>query len=560
MGMMDFLLKRLKPTVDVGEIKERSHDSGGYYNSRDPLSEYYEQKTDIVNERSKVYKDMDDLDNDIISTVLDMGADDATQTDLGTGKSLWCASDDPKYKDTIDKFFSRIKIEEKLWRWARETYKYGDFFLKINPGEGRIKSVDDTLFPQQICRIESYGTLVAFLDKSVYENAPHLDSSCLLPPYSIIHFRTPRYRIIEDCLPKEIYEKFEIDRNPLYGSSTFLKARKIEKRISLINDALAMTRLARSTLYRVHSVNVGDLTNVNQRKKVMSDYENTIRKSPGINLDRDKASIDVKGLSFFRELFIPKDNEGKGQSEINDIGGNADVTGIADVDFLNSQRFGIIGVPKTYLSFDEAQSFNNLIALDTRYARKIVSLQKAMISGITALCQVELALHDLDPDTSKFAIHLVPVSTNGELDRNDALNAVIDICNDIKTFFDLETVDKDYLVKYLVTNYLKFPNMDMDLLFKKTDVPAETETTTDTETAEAPAAEPEPPPAEAEAPKESKEKSIEQRIEEKLNELEKKRRRRISSIEPSELDLYETEQLKVTNRKLGYDEFIKLKK
>lgn len=520
MGIKDFLVTKLRSFSDTSEIKERKQEQGSYYQSRDPITEYYRDNTTILNERSKVYKDMDDLDNDIISTVLDMGADDATQLDLSTGKSLWCASDDPKYSKVINDLFNRIKIEEKLWRWAREVYKYGDFFLKINPGAGQIKSVDDTAFPSRYCRLESYGTLVAFLDRHIYTESPNLQGACILPPYSVVHFRTPRYRVVEDLLPREVLDKFEIDSNPLYGSSTFLKARKIEKRISLVNDALALTRLARSTVYRIHNVNVGDITNVSQRKKILADYENMIRRAPGINLDRDKASIDVKGLSFFRELFMPNDQDGKGKSEINDIGGNADVTGIADVDYLTSQRFGVLGVPKSYLSFDEAQAFNSLIALDTRYARKVVTLQKALVSGITAMCQIELALHDLEPDTSKFTIHLVPVSTNGELDRNDALNAVIEICTNIKTFFDAENMNKDYVIKYLVSNYLKFPGFDLEELFKSADAPAEEPTA------------------------ESK-KAIEDRIDEVLRENKGIRDKisqfnRRTEITPSNLDLYET--------------------
>ena len=542
MGLRDFILSKLKPTSDLGEIRPRTQESGNYYGARDHLSSYYQDNTTALDKRSQIYKDMDQLDNDIISTVLDMGSEDATQIDIATGKSLWCASENPKYKDIIDKLFSRIKIEEKLKRWAREVYKYGDFFLKVMPGEGRIKSVDDTLFPYQICRIESYGTLVGFLDLESFKTSPYFEGASLLPPYSIVHFRTPSSRVIEDLLPNEVYQKYEIDRNPLYGSATFIKSRKIEKRIGLINDALAMTRLARSTLYRIHSVNVGDMTNVPQRKKIMTDYENMIRKSPGINLDQNKADVDTKGLSLFREIFSPKDNEGKGGAEINDIGGTADVTGIADIDLLMSQRFGILGVPKSYLSFDEAQSFNNLMALDTRYARKIVALQKAMISGITALCQIELALHDLDPDTSNFTIHLVPVSTNGELDRNDALNAVIDICNNIKTFFDADNINKDYLVQYLVTNYLKFPNFDMEQIFKK-------EESTD----EVPPAE-DVPPAE-EVPDESIERKIEYllnhnpKMRETLQNIERKKR----GITPSALDIYDKEHLGLKEKKLYYD-------
>jgi len=468
MKFIDNIVKRLRGNSDIGELRKRTTDTSNFYNYRDPVSQYYQENTAALNERSKIYKDMDDLDNDIISTVLDMGADDATQMDLNTGKSLWCKSEDPAYETVINKLFSRIKVEEKLWRWAREIYKYGDFFLKINPGEGLIKSVDDTLFPSQVCRLESQGTLLGFLDLHRYRSrAGGLDGDSTLPPYSIVHFRTPRYRVVEDLLPEEVYASYEIDKNPLYGSSTFLKARKVEKRISLINDALALTRLARSMVYRIHSVNVGDMTVVDQRKKIMKDYQNNISNAPGINFDKDRANITHKDLNFFRELFVPKDNDGKGQSEINDIGGNVDVTGIADIDYLTSQRFGVLGIPKSYVSFDEAQSFNSLIALDTRYARKIVSLQKALISGLTVLCQVELVLHNLEPDTSKFSIHLVPVSTNGELDRNDALNAIIDICNNIKTFFDQDNVDKEYLAKYLVTNYLKFPNFEIDSLFKK---------------------------------------------------------------------------------------------
>lgn len=524
MGMKTFIMSKLNSFMDVGEPKERKRDDYSYYNSREFINDYYRTNTNVVNERKEIYEDMDKLDDDIISTVLDMGADDATQMDLGTGKSIWCASEDPSIKLILDEFFNRIKIEEKIWKWAREIWKYGDFFLKVNSGEGRISNVIDSTHPSRYCRLETNGTLVGFLDLEIYRKNPQLSHAYILTPYALIHFRTPRYTVLENLLPQEIYNEYELDKNPLYGSSTFLKARKIEKRISLINDALAMTRLARSTLYRIHSVNVGDMTNVSMRKKIMNDYEENLKTSKGINFESDRANIDTKQLSFFREIFVPRDNEGKGQSEINEVGGNVDVSGIADVEYLSSQRFGVLGVPKTYLSFDEAQAFNSLIALDTRYARKIVTLQKSLISGITALCQIELALHDIEPDFSKFSIHLVPVSTNGELDRNDALNSVIDICSNIKNFFDGDNIDKDYVLKYLVTNYLKFPNFDFDALFKKTE-----ENSGEDEMAE------------------SKRKEIENKIENIIAENEnfknKLNRLKRQQIQPSGLDLFEKESL-----------------
>lgn len=473
MGLFDNLKSLLGGT---GDLAERKPPSGGeVYSpevSKSQLIEFYNQFTGTTYKRSEVYRDMDLMDESLMSRALDMLADDATQLDITANQIISVASEDPKKEKILRNMVDRLGLEECLWSWARELSKYGDKFVRVTTSGIGISHVNDGVRPEQVCRLEKNGKLVGFLEVSPISHNTMVTGRefVSLKPFDYVHFRSVRYPIVEDQLPDAFYQKFDIDVNPKYGSPAFIKSRQIEKKISLAEDSLVLARLAKSIFYRVHYVDVGQGTDTGEQKRIIKNYKKLFTKQSGVNYLQEYLSSERNPMSYADEIIVPVyGSSNKGRSEITPFGGDVDVSSIVDIEFLNSQRFGTLGIPKQYLSFDgdSALSYNSLIALDPRYARKVSAVQKDLIVGLTILCQIELFLHGLDVDPSKFKISLTPVSTNGELDRADALSAVVAVCQSIAQVVSegVETVNKEYLYRYLIKTYMRLPNLQLDELY-----------------------------------------------------------------------------------------------
>jgi hypothetical protein len=473
MGIFDNLKNLIGGT---GQLQTRRDPSSGEVYSpevgKSNLLEFYNTYTGVTYRRSEVYRDMDLMDNSLLSRALDMIADDATQLDLTANQVISITSEDPKKERILRNMVDRLGLEESLWSWSREVAKYGDKFLQLVTSGVGISHVNDARRPELICRLEKNGKLVGFLETNPLTRGVMTAGQEFVSkkPFDYVHFRSVRYSIVEDLMPDAFYQKFDIDDNPKYGSPAFINSRAIEKKISLAEDSLVLARLAKSIFYRVHYVDVGQGTDTREQKKIVSNYKKLFVKQSGINYSQDYLSSERNPMSFADEIIVPVyGSTNKGRSEISTFGGDVDVSSIVDIEFLNSQRFGTLGIPKQYLSFDgdSALSYNSLIALDPRYARKVASLQKDLIIGLTIMCQIELYLHGLDIDPTGFKVSLTPVSTNGELDRADALSAVVSVCQSIAQLVvdGAENIDKKYLYSYLIKTYLRLPNLDIDELY-----------------------------------------------------------------------------------------------
>ena len=462
MGLLKEKLMSWFPTSSLKERPDQGQQAQGSTNHG--ILNYYHDKVENSFKRSKVYADMDELDDEVIAGALDMEADDATQMDLQRRKSVWVTAKDEKIKETIENLFNRIQLEQKIWLWTRETNKYGDFFVRhsINPDEG-IVNVQDTYHPKKVVRLENNGKLAGFvlLDKKNRQFQPH-------NPYEWTHFRNLKHRIEDDLLPEDVYRKYQIDENARYGSPSFIKVRRVEKQLRLAEDSVILGRLSKSQYTQIHYVTVGD-ADPKEQKNIVNSYEKLFTKDKQANYKEGTFNSDRSNFSYADRVFVPVRSQDKGRSQVEEVGGDLDVTSLADIDMLTNKRFAALGIPKEYMSFESNLGFNTLMQLDPRYARKISNHQKNMIVGLTLMCQIELALKGLKTDTDLFQLHMTSVSTTNELERTDSLSALIDAGDRMVRFFQTvqDDVDMKYLYKYILQNFMNMGDINIDKLFQE---------------------------------------------------------------------------------------------
>ena len=97
--------------------------------------------------------------------------------------------------------------------------------------------------------------------------------------------------------------------------------------------------------------------------------------------------------------------------------------------------YGQLRVPKQYFSLtDDSTGFNggtSLTIISSRYAKMINRIQNTLIQAITDAINLMLLDKGLDNYINEFTIHMLPPTTQEEIDRRDNINGKIQLTSDI---------------------------------------------------------------------------------------------------------------------------------
>jgi hypothetical protein len=102
---------------------------------------------------------------------------------------------------------------------------------------------------------------------------------------------------------------------------------------------------------------------------------------------------------------------------------NSNLDQIADIEYLRDNLFVGLGVPKPFLSFqDAAGAGKNMAQYDIRFAKKINRIQQAMVQELNKMAMIHLYLLGYESDDlNNFSITLTNPSTQQELLKSELL-------------------------------------------------------------------------------------------------------------------------------------------
>lgn len=424
--------------------------------------------------RSDIYDAVDFVDkyDEVISKLLSDMADDATQYSFQTKSPIWISSDDDKLETELNELIDTLDLKVKCTPIVRDIIKYGDKFgrLVIDPELG-VKSILINRHPKSVARLENKGELCGFMVSG---------DSTPVEQYEMIHFKSLEEYVEDDILKenhRELFERYFLDDAPSYGKSYIFKSISVSKRLKYAEDALLLGRISKSKTYRNHFVEVGT-GGVKDKVKIMKEYIRNWKKNSSKDIVNSTMTSEDNFFSYEEDIFHPV-SEGKGSSNIDQIGGDLDVAHIEDIEYLSRKRNRVIGTPN-----DEDQTTNRLQE-DTKYAKKVSSYQKYLLRGLYELIDIHLDILGKYNKDRKYTINLVEVDSYLETERNEMLSSAADFVDQIISLVNSAVgedeegaevrlqVDKEYLIKYLFSNYLRLPDIDYDKLF--TTVKVETE-------------------------------------------------------------------------------------
>ena len=327
----------------------------------------------------------------IISSALDLFMEECTTIGLN-GKMLNINSNKERIKSLLEDFFyNTIDVNVNLPFWVRNTVKYGDNFVLLY-GE-RKKGITHVkqLVNYEIERIER-----------VQNGKPSIKFKERMTGDEFNVFEIAHFRLLGD------------DKYLPYGSSVLNKVRRVFRQLVMAEDAMLTYRIIRAGEKKVFKIDVGNLDEDDIEDyiyKVATKFKKVAQVSP------NDGQIDYRFniLGNDEDYFIPVRNANTATG-VDTLAGASNLDQIQDIEYLRDNLFIGLGIPKPFLSFqDAAGGGKNLAQYDIRFAKKINRIQQAMVQELNKMAMIHLYLLGYSgEDLNSFTITLTNPSTQAE--------------------------------------------------------------------------------------------------------------------------------------------------
>ena len=334
----------------------------------------------------------------IISSALDLFMEESTTIGIN-GKMLSIFSNKERIKSLLEEFFYDIvNVNVNLPFWVRNICKYGDNFVLLygerKKGITHVKQLVNYEI-ERFERIQNGKPLVKFKERMTGDE---------FNTFEIAHFR-----LLGD------------DKYLPYGSSVLNKVRRVFRQLVMAEDAMLTYRIIRAGEKKVFKIDVGNIDEddiENYIYKVATKFKKTAQVAP------NDGQIDYRFniLGNDEDYFIPVRNANV-QTGIDTLPGASNLDAIQDIEYLRDNLFTGLGIPKPFLSFQDAAGAGKAMAqYDIRFSKKINRIQQAIIQELNKMAMIHLYLLGYSADDLKdFTLLLTNPSTQQELLKSELM-------------------------------------------------------------------------------------------------------------------------------------------
>lgn len=239
-----------------------------------------------------------------------------------------------------------------------------------------------------IYELTSKQKLIAYMDRD--------NPDKFIKPDRIVNFanNTGKHKVnfeIGDrntSLNKKKYYQLERGESFLENSMTAWQV------LSALEDILLLTRMTRSILYRIFSVEVGNKGN-KETKDLLDRLKNKIKMDETVDIRSKIYNSSLTQVPLGDSIFIPTRN-GVGVIDVKTVGGDVNLRDAIDLDYFKDKLFAGLRIPAPFLGFTESLpggiGDTTLTRMDIRYSRTITRIQTILAEGLKDLCLVYLKL------------------------------------------------------------------------------------------------------------------------------------------------------------------------
>lgn len=465
-----------------------------------------EQFTFVSQNRDQVYAMIDTMSQDsLVAAILETYAEDATEYN-DDGKIVWSESSDEEVNKYITYLLDTMNIDKNVYKWVHSLIKYGDLYIKLY----RQSEYKDLLFdneeekkdlnedvnikafskndrythyiemmpnPAEMFELVKFGKSSGYIKTSIQNNlikhdnmqSPFLKYAFkksdvdIYPPTEFIHAaledntsRTPEeVDIFLDNV--EGKENVNVNYTVRRGQSLLYSVFKIWRELNLLENSVLLNRITKSSIVRLIGVEVGDMPKENVGPhlngiKQLIEQKTALNENVSLNEYTNPGPVE-------NNVYVPTRN-GIGAISTAQIGGDVDVKSLADLDYFKNKFYGAMRIPKQYFGdTDDGAGFNggqSLSIISSRYAKAIKRIQNTICQAITDMLNLMLIDRGLTNFVNKFEIHMLPPTTQEEIDRRENLSSKVQITSDILTLVaDIEDpVSKIKILKSLLSTII----------------------------------------------------------------------------------------------------------
>ena len=167
-----------------------------------------------------------------------------------------------------------------------------------------------------------------------------------------------------------------------YGSSYLNKARRHFRMLSLMEDMMLIYRLERSIERRVFKVFVGNIDD-NDIPAYIDQIANEFKRTPIVDPLTGQLDLRKNILNVSDDFFIPVRTE-NASNPIDTLPAAQNMTAMDDIKFVQNKVLTALGIPKTFLNFEESVGDGkNLALMDIRFTRRVNRIQQAFLEELT---------------------------------------------------------------------------------------------------------------------------------------------------------------------------------
>lgn len=336
----------------------------------------------LEDDRLKVTKlnESDNISSSIDAAIVNNTTDEELESKLDL-------SDKPVRLDEIAKSMkdNRRILNRFNKKYLKESLVEGSTTLsykKVLPGRWYIEMLGNG---SNLCALESKGKVLALIDRE--------DNNNVITKDNIALFMNPKATrvTLEVGSPLESADKREY--YTISKGDSFLKnARVAWQVLSALEDILLLTRMTRSILYRIFSVEVANKGN-KETMQILNSLKNKIKMDETINVKEKIYNSTLAQVPLGDSIFIPTRN-GVGAIKVDTIGGDFNLRDAIDLDYFKDKLFAALKIPRSFLGFEDDMpgSLGNtsLVRMDIRYARSVRGLQNILCDGIKDIIDIYL--------------------------------------------------------------------------------------------------------------------------------------------------------------------------
>ena len=471
----------------------------------------------ISNSRETLYQVLDTMAEDpTIASVLEIYTEDATETN-DQGHIVWVESSESKVAKYVEFLLKSLNVDKNIYRWVHSLVKYGDIYLKLFHQSDfddslfddeketnktplnealetpeplnedvviRAYSNDDKLVnyvemvpnPGEMFELTKFGKSYAYIKTNSVPTSANLTQN-ISSSYYTYRFRKQDVQIfnavsfvhgaLQDDTPRapEQIQLFkgdiiEGDDTPYTytvrrGQSVLYNSYKIWRQMMLLENALLLNRLTKSSILRVIGVEVADMPKERigphlQRIKSLVEQKSSITTGDNMSEYTNPGAME-------NNIYVPTHN-GVGAINTQQIGGDVNIRDIADIDYFKTKLYSSLKTPKQFLGdTDDATGFNggtSLSIVSSRYAKTVKRIQSVTCQLLTDVINILLIDRGLETYVNKFVLKMQPPVTQEELDKRDNTSAKIALVDDVlRIVEDVEDpIIKLKIMKSLLSN------------------------------------------------------------------------------------------------------------